>query len=75
VVDAYLMSPGDIAVFTLGDRRTSPEASNLAVGSSQRIVHATNVLEVVQVKATPSAGAHCNKDEKPSSCQESGVAR
>ena len=73
VLDAYLMNPGDIAVFTLGDRRTSPEASNLAVGSSQRIVHATNVLEVVQVKGAPSAGAHCDTSEEPSSCQESGV--
>lgn len=57
VVDAYLVKPGDLAVFTLGDRETSPEANEISIGSSRRTVHATNVLEVVEVKAMPSAEA------------------
>lgn len=58
VVDAYLAKTGDLAIFTLGDRETSPEASEVAIGSSQRTVHATNVVEVVQVKASPSRLQH-----------------
>lgn len=58
MVDAYLAKTGDLAIFTLGDRETSPEASEVAIGSSQRTVHATNVVEVVQVKASPSRLQH-----------------
>jgi pyruvate kinase len=54
VVDAYLLNTGDLAIFTLGDRETSPETSEVAIGSSRRTVHATNVVEVVQIKASPS---------------------
>ena len=77
VVDAYLAKPGDLAVFTLGNRRTSPElsgltgqpmdiggtfgqpanAENTSEWAGQPPVHATNVVEVVQISATPRAGS------------------
>lgn len=58
VVDAYLAKPGDLAVFTLGNRRTSPEVSAFVDEQpSSSPVHATNVVEVVQISATPRAGS------------------
>lgn len=58
VVDAYLAKPGDLAVFTLGNRRTSPEVSSvISDHPGTPPVHATNVVEVVQISATPRAGS------------------
>lgn len=58
VVDAYLAKPGDLAVFTLGSRRTSPEVSSvISDHPGAPPVHATNVVEVVQISATPRAGS------------------
>ena len=53
------MHPGDIAVFTAGDRSTSPVVSSASDGGPD-VVAGTNVMYVVQIrdnKGAAQAGA------------------
>ena len=58
-----LVHPGDIAVFTAGDRSTSPVVSSASDGG-QDVVAGTNVMYVVQIRDNKGAAAQTGAASK-----------